>query len=62
MHVQTSNNTAISVFVEANTLLGANYTVKFLVRVIWWAGKMAVVTLSFDVIEQGTISISHTIT
>jgi hypothetical protein len=59
--VYLSSHTAILVFVEANTLLGAHYTVEFLVRVIRWAGKMAVATVCFDVIEHGTISVPHTI-
>ena len=42
-------------------LFGAHYTVEFFVLVIRWAGKMAMVTSCFSVVEGNTISVSMTV-
>ena len=42
-------------------LLGANYTVQFPVLVVWWAGEVTMGTRNFNVVKEGSISVSHTI-
>ena len=48
----------IVILTAVSCLFCAHHTVEFLVVVIRWAGQTSSTANSFDVIEQGTISIS----
>jgi hypothetical protein len=50
-----------SMLADMIKLFGADYTVEFLVLAVWWAGKVAVVTPCFSMVEESTIGVTHTV-